>query len=419
MKLKLQLSFIFLMTLVSGCQLPKSSPSIPNAEEVLLKYGGNAFAYGGYRTTSRSVVPTVEEIKEDMLILNAMGCHLIRTYHTQQYGQVSNLLKAIRQLNKEEKDFKMYVMLGAWIQCQGAWTETPNREEEDFTNNRAEIDKAIEFAQQYPEIIRIIAVGNEAMVHWAWGYYVNPNIILQYVEELQELKIQREIDPEIWITSSDNFASWGGGIPEYKTTSLKQLIKAVDYVSLHTYPFHDTHYNYNFWYQELDSNAGDYKNAISAMDNAVKYAQQQYQTTRDYIHEISPGKAVHIGETGWASMDNNYYSAHGSGAADELKQALYYKGVREWTRKSGIACFYFEAFDEPWKDDLHASGSENHFGLITVDGELKYAIWDKLKSAELKVLSRGENLRLSFKGDTTRLYSELLPILNKRIALNK
>jgi hypothetical protein len=28
---------------------------------------------------------------------------------------------------------------------------------------------------------------------------------------------------------------------------LNQLIKAVDYISLHSYPMHDTHYNPEFW----------------------------------------------------------------------------------------------------------------------------------------------------------------------------
>jgi hypothetical protein len=28
----------------------------------------------------------------------------------------------------------------------------------------------------------IIAVGNEAMVHWAWDYYVEPAIILKWVD---------------------------------------------------------------------------------------------------------------------------------------------------------------------------------------------------------------------------------------------
>jgi hypothetical protein len=56
-----------------------------------------------------------------------------------------------------------------------------------------------------------------------------------------------KLDANLWITSSDNFASWGGGDPEYHVPDLEKLIKAVDYISMHTYPMHDTHYNPTFW----------------------------------------------------------------------------------------------------------------------------------------------------------------------------
>jgi hypothetical protein len=56
-----------------------------------------------------------------------------------------------------------------------------------------------------------------------------------------------ELPETLWITSSDNFASWGGGGSEYHKDDLNELIKAVDYISMHTYPMHDTHYNPDFW----------------------------------------------------------------------------------------------------------------------------------------------------------------------------
>ena len=63
-------------------------------------------------------------------------------------------------------------------------------------------------------------------------------------------------------------------------------------------------------------------------------------------------------------------------ACDEYKSGLYYRGIRDWTNDSSITCFYFEAFDEPWKQAANPFDAENHFGLITVDGQIKYALWD-------------------------------------------
>jgi hypothetical protein len=65
--------------------------------------------------------------------------------------------------------------------------------------------------RQYPDIIKVIAVGNEAMVKWAASYFVQPDVILKWVNHLQALKQKGDLPKALWITSSDNFASWGGG----------------------------------------------------------------------------------------------------------------------------------------------------------------------------------------------------------------
>ena len=75
-------------------------------------------------------------------------------------------------------------------------------------------------------------------------------------------------------------------------------------------------------------------------------------------------------------MSTGYYGSRGSKATDEYKQGLYYKYMREWTNSAGISCFYFEAFNEPWKDAANQGGSENHFGLFKVDGQAKFVVWD-------------------------------------------
>ena len=137
--------------------------------------------------------------------------------------------------------------MGAWINCEGAFTDTRDHDKEDEEQNAREINRAVELAAQYPEVVKMIAVGNEAMVMWAESYYVHSWIILKWVTHLQDLKKKGQLSENIWITSSDNFASWGGGSADYHVPSLKKLWEAVDFVSMHTYPMHDTHYNPQFW----------------------------------------------------------------------------------------------------------------------------------------------------------------------------
>ena len=44
-----------------------------------------AMSYGGYRMNSRDQQPSIEQLKEDMKILNAMGVHVLRTYNTAEF----------------------------------------------------------------------------------------------------------------------------------------------------------------------------------------------------------------------------------------------------------------------------------------------------------------------------------------------
>ncbi|MCF8370042.1 MAG: hypothetical protein K9H64_00370 [Bacteroidales bacterium] len=414
MKLKFWYLYLFVLSiLIVGC----SPSNDKTAAEILGNPEYLAFSYGGYRGTTRDVVPTVEELKEDMKILEAMGVKLLRTYNSQQFAQAGNLLKAIQELKEEDRDFEMYVMLGVWIDCEGAWTETPNHNAGSVENNTAEINAAVEMAMAYPDIVKIIAVGNEAMVHWATRYFVSPAIILKWVEYLQDLKSKDKLPENVWITSSDNFAAWGGD-NAYRTDDLAALIKAVDYVSLHTYPFHESHYNSDFWnVPEAEDSLNTIEKVDAAMIRAIDYAKTQYQSAADYIHSVEPNKPIHIGETGWASVDASLYGANGSHAADEYKQKLFYDYMRDWTNQAGMSCFYFEAFDEHWKDQGNPLGSENHFGLISLQGEVKFALWDSFDYGVFEGLTRnGVTLSKTYNGDTEALLAEVLSPPSKKAA---
>lgn len=369
-----------------------------------------AISYGGYRENTRDVQPTIAQLKEDLKLLAAMKVRVLRDYNV-QLPHAGNLLQAIRELKKEIPGFEMYVMLGAWIDCQYAWTDKePNHEVESTQANANEIQRAIDLANEYSDIVRVIAVGNEAMVRWATSYFVRPNVILKWVRHLQDMKRSGDLAHDIWITSSDDFASWGGGDPSYHTEDLASLIREVDFVSMHTYPMHNSHYNPQFWkVPESEQHLSTLEKIDAAMNRSIDFVIQQYNGVHTHMKNLGVDKPLHIGESGWATVCSDDYGAHGSKAADEYKSGLYYQRLRKWTEENNISCFYFEAFDEPWKDQNNVNGSENHFGLIDLEGRVKYALWDLVDEGAFDGLTRGGyKITKSYDGDLDKLLTEVL-----------
>ena len=383
--------FIISLFLLASCSQSGDLSMNKSAKEFIGNPDYPAISYGGYREKSREQQPTINEIKEDLLIMHAQGFRVFRTYDL-HHPFAENTLKAIREIKQADSDFEMYVMLGAWIQCKDAFTENPIHEEEDFEGNKFEITEAVRLAQEYPDIVKIIAVGNEAMVHWAWSYHVPPKFVLKWVKYLQELKANGDLNDDLWVTSSDNFASWGGGSDDYHNDDLDELIRSVDFVSMHTYAFHDTHYNPSFWNLDAVPENLDKQDTIKqAMKRAVDYELNQFDSVKKYVHEIDPSKEVHIGETGWSSVASDLYGYGGTEAADEYKLGLYYQMISDICYSMSLTCFYFSAFNEPWKDSTNENGSENHFGLFTVEGKAKYPLWEQVDNGVFNNLTRGGN----------------------------
>lgn len=410
----------FIILLFASCNESKSDANQEPVKEekslIAKDILGNpdylAMSYGGYRYADHSIEPTVEELREDMKLLSAMGVKIIRTYKLLK-PQAANLVKVISEMKKEDPNFEMFVMLGAWVDCKNAFYTNDAEPDHDQENeeNPAEIARAVELASQYPDVIKIIAVGNEAMVKWATSYYVQPGVILKWVNHLQGLKEEGKLPKDLWITSSDNFASWGGGGEEYHVEDLNELIRAVDFISMHTYPMHDTHYQPDFWLktEANHDDLSDMEKIDAAMLRSKNYAIMQYEAVKAYVDSLGVEKPIHIGETGWATKSTGYYGPEGSKACDEYKEAIYYKHMRDWTNEEGLSCFYFEGFDEPWKGGPNPGNSEKHFGLFTVEGKAKYALWEMVDNGTFEGLTRNGNpITKTFDGNKQALMEGVL-----------
>lgn len=382
----------------------------PHPSDILGNPEYRAMSYGGYRELSRDIQPTMPQLKEDLKIMAAMGVKVLRTYNV-TFAETGNLLQAIRELKQEDPGFEMFIMTGLWIDAKNAWTALPDRiRDQESEENAREVARGVALANEYPDIVKFIAVGNEAMVHWQWNYHVAPSIILKWVRHLQALKADGGLPKDVWITSSDNFASWGGGGSEYHNADLNALVAEVDFISMHTYPMHDTHYNPAFWYVPAEE-AGlpDSLKVEAALLRSRDYAISQYESVVAYMRSLDIEKPVHIGETGWSTRSNERYGATDSRAVDEYKSARYHDLIREWSDANGVTVFYFIAFDEQWKDAANPLGSENHFGLINLQAQAKYVLWDEVDAGVFKGLTRdGRPITKTYDGNLDSLMKDVL-----------
>ncbi|MFK7969679.1 MAG: glycosyl hydrolase [Bacteroidia bacterium] len=294
---------------------------------------GSAICYSGFREGQHpgGTHPSYEQIKEDLLILQGRWKYL-RLYDCDEHAETT--LRVIRQ---EGLDFQ--IMLGAYIVAEASndkcpWGGTYSEEvlKENRTKNIARINKLIDLANQYPDIIFSLSAGNEACVEWT-DHLVPVERVVEYVKMIQKKTKQP-------VTFCENYVPWLG--------YLKPLAEVVDFISIHTYPVWE--------YKQLHEGLGFTK------DNYYAVAQ------------MHPDTPVVITEAGWATNSNG--RGINPDNVGEDQQKVYYQALMNWVNEEEILTFVFEAFDEPWKGSPDPMEPEKHWGLFNVDRTPKLVMQD-------------------------------------------
>jgi len=293
-----------------------------------------AVAYSGYRAGQHpdqgqgAQNPTDEQILEDLKILTRnYNFGLIRLYDSGENS--STVLRLIR-----EHKLKLNVMLGIWLAAEVSnhrdcpWLDDPIPKEvlaKNKENNKREVKRGIELANEYSDIVIAVSVGNEALVSWT-DHKVKLNRVISYVKEVKAAIAQP-------VTVAENFAWWA--------ESGEPLARELAFITVHSYAI---------W-------------AGRDVDDALAFTAGNIEVVRKAL----PGSELIIGEVGWATTASEF-----GDRASEEKQRRYFQEVTEWAAKLGVTLFWFEAFDEPWKGDQNnPKGAEKHFGLFTVDRKPK------------------------------------------------
>ncbi|RME72226.1 MAG: hypothetical protein D6781_02650, partial [Verrucomicrobia bacterium] len=302
----------------------------PQAESALLAGTVRAVAYSGFRHGQRpdrgsgAINPTREQIREDLEILRQPPAFsLIRLYDCGENSRA--VLETIAQ-----HELPIRVMLGAWLKAEisnhegCAWLTAPIPDDVLAANRRAnleEIDRAIELARRFPEIVVAVNVGNEALVEWN-DHLVSIDAMVDYLRRVREAIGQP-------VTTADNYAAW--------VRHGRALAPVVDFAAVHTYPV----------WEGRD------------IDEAMAFTEENLAAVQATVPEMP----IVIAEAGWPSEAVEFPARAG-----ERKQARYFEALMAWAEQKRVTTFWFEAFDEDWKGEPGRSGgAEKHWGLYTVD----------------------------------------------------
>ncbi|MGH6790344.1 MAG: beta-(1-6) glucans synthase [Pseudolabrys sp.] len=266
-------------------------------------------SYSPFRGEQTPADPTTHidarQIEDDLARL-AKLTDCVRTY---------SLALGVDQVPAIARRHGLKVMLGIWLSTE------PDK-------TRAEIETGIKLANQYPDVIRALIVGNEVLLRGEMS-------ALDLAGTIRTIKARVHVP----VTYADVWEFWLRNVP---------LASAVDFVTIHILPY----------WEDFPIPARD---AASHVDSI-----------RQRVAKAFPGKEIMIGEVGWPSFGRMRDGARPSPA----NQARVIQDVLAIAKRNNFRVNVIEAFDEPWKR-LQEGTVGAHWGLLDANArEFKFQ-WGK------------------------------------------
>lgn len=288
----------------------------------ILPYG-KAICYSGYRhgQSPKTVIPSKEQIKEDLFILKDDGYRYLRMYDPNDHARF--VLEHIREYHLP---FQCIIGVDSYPEVNNPKCpfEEQNFSQEELSanikRNDNEVEKLIALCNEFENEIIAISVGNENTPEW--GTRIVPvDRLIRHAKRLKEMTDKP-------VTFCEGFLEW---------QSLQELAKEVDFISVHSYPLHSG----------------------KVLEESLPINKEHYAAMK----QLYPDKQIVFTEVGWATRPSK---AMVPGQATEENQTKYILQLTNWLEKEQIVGFIFEAFDEPWKGSTTES-CECNWGLYYVD----------------------------------------------------
>ncbi|MGE5517891.1 MAG: exo-beta-1,3-glucanase [Bacteroidota bacterium] len=191
--------------------------------------------------------------------------------------------------------------------------------------NAAEVDNLIAAANQYPDSIKRVIVGNEVLLRQD----LKPDELIAYIRKVRAAVKQPVSYADVW--------AFYLRYPE--------VAQEVDFITIHILPY---------WEDEP-----------IGVEGAAEHIVKIYRL----MQEKFPGKPILIGEAGWPTKGRN----RGPAAVNMESAAKFVRTLTKVSKENGFDYNVVEAFDQPWKAKLEGTVGA-FWGVVDVNRDVKFTM---------------------------------------------
>lgn len=245
--------------------------------------------------------PLAEHVEQDMRAV-ADKTYSIRTYSVR--GGMQPTPAFARQYGVD-------MMMGAWLG-------------DGHAENKIEIQALIAAANQNPDVVKRVIVGNEVLLRKD----MNIDTLISYIRQVKQAIKQP-------VTFADVWSSY---------MQYPQLFKEVDFITIHILPY---------WEDEP-----------VAIEHAAAHIEKIVRQISDKAREMGVDKPILIGESGWPAIGRQ----RGSAVPSVVNEARFIRELIQVANRQGFDYNIVEAFNQPWKSNSEGVVGAN-WGLLDIDRE--------------------------------------------------
>jgi exo-beta-1,3-glucanase (GH17 family) len=269
------------------------------------------------------VYPSAAQVEEDLASLRGIT-RGVRTYTAREGLEI---------VPAKAGQYGLQVMQGIWL-----------GREPDI--NAAEVEAGIKLANQYPDTIKSVIVGNEVLLR-------KDLTVDQLIAQIRKVKAAVK-QP---VTYADVWEFW---------LRFPQLLDEVDFVTVHFLPY--------------------WEDMPISVAHSMPHIMDVYRTVQTRL----PGKPVVIGEVGWPSQGRSRREAIPS----PIEAAGFITDFLQLAEREKLSYNLVEAFDQPWKERLEGTVGAA-WGVLDEVRQPKYEIGGKVSNLPQWPLFAGLSLLLA------------------------